>query len=307
MTDTFYPKNPLNYFCDICNFITVNKKDYKRHLLTAKHEKATSDLQKNDTNTQYCLFKCLCGNSYKYRQSLWKHKKICETIKNPKGSAPETELSGIKALTELVKDVVKQNVEITQQNVDLTQQMVEMCKIHPSQICTTNINSHNKAFNLNFFLNDTCKDAMNITDFVSSIQPQLSDLEHTGQNGFVDGISNVVINHLKGVYTHNRPIHCSDVKREIIYIKENDQWIKDDENNGKMIKFIKEIAHKNMKNIPEWVKNHPDCYDSESKQNDKYLKIVLNSMSGSTEQEQKTNINKIISKVLKEIYINKNV
>jgi hypothetical protein len=147
---------------------------------------------------------------------------------------------------------------------------------------------------------------MNISEFVESIQFQIKDLEHVGEVGFVDGISNVVLDNLTELDTRQRPIHCSDNKREILYIKDNNEWVKDDEPNTRMTKVIKQIANKNMKTIPEWVKKNPDCHDSKSKINDKYLKIVSNSMSGGTELEQKTNISKIISKVAKEVTIDKN-
>jgi len=190
---------------------------------------------------------------------------------------------------------------LIKENSEMKKMMMEVIK---NGTHNTN-NSHNKTFNLQFFLNEQCKDAMNISDFVNSIQLQLEDLEETGRLGYVDGISRVVIKNLDDMNTHKRPIHCSDSKREILYIKDNDQWIKDNENKDTMIKMIKQVANKNMRQIPEWVKAHPDCLDSDSKQNDKYLKIVSNSMSGSTKEEQKNNINKIISKVAKEVYINK--
>jgi hypothetical protein len=148
---------------------------------------------------------------------------------------------------------------------------------------------------------------MNISDFIESIQVQLADLENTGKNGFVEGISTVVLNNLKDLDCSERPLHCSDLKREILYIKDDNKWIKDDANNNKISMVIKQIANKNMKKITEWVKQNPDCYDSESKKNDKYLRIVSNSMSGGTELEQKTNINKIISRVAKEVVIDKNI
>jgi len=133
----------------------------------------------------------------------------------------------------------------------------------------------------------------------------VKDLEETGYLGYVEGISKVVIDNLNALTVHKRPIHCSDSKREVIYIKDDEQWTKDTDNKDKMKNVIKKVAHKNMKQIPEWVKTHPECFDSDSKQNDKYLKIVSNSMSGSTEEEQKNNMDKIISKVAKEITINK--
>ncbi len=167
----------------------------------------------------------------------------------------------------------------------------------------TTTNSHNKTFNLQVFLNEECKDAININEFVNSIQIQLQDLEETGQLGYVDGISKVVIKNLNALNVHDRPIHCSDSKREVLYIKDDEHWVKDNDNKDKIKSVIKQIAHKNMKQIPEWVKKYPDCRNSESRQNDKYLKIVSNSMSGSTEEEQRSNMDKIISKVAKEVAI----
>jgi len=316
MDDIFCPKIPQKYSCSFCDYSSCSKKDYNRHLNTRKHLRKTSELHLDDKKTPHDIFKCICGVEYKYRQGLWKHKKTCE-IKNipeiPENPNLEDytdkEETELKVLTKLVKDVIKQNIDVIKQNQDLTNKIVDICKVSNTQnntISHSNVHSNNKTFNLQFFLNETCKDAMNISDFVESIKFQLKDLEHIGEVGFVDGISDVVLDNLTELDTRQRPIHCSDNKREILYIKDNDEWIKDDEPNTKMTKVIKQIAHKNMKNIPEWIKNNPDCHKSDSKKNDKYLKIVSNSMSGGTELEQKTNINKIISKVAKEVTIDKN-
>lgn len=299
MAYIFSSKSSDFFHCKLCDYNTRRSSQWDRHITTAKHQKATLVDKKVPQQT----YNCECGSQYIYRQSLWKHKQNCD---GKKSSAPEMEnndKSEVKILTELVKDVIKQNQ-------DLTNKIVDICKTNQTQtqsISNSNIHSNNKTFNLHFFLNETCKDAMNITDFVNSIQLQLSDLEHTGQYGYVEGISNVVLNNLKGLDCRQRPIHCSDFKREILYIKDNNEWIKDDEPNNKMTTVIKQIANKNMKKIPEWVKNNPDCYNSESKKNDKYLKIVSNSMSGGTELEQKTNISKIISRVAKGVIIDKNM
>jgi hypothetical protein len=294
MDDNFTQKTPTNFECKQCDFNTCNKKDFNRHILTLKHLRITKELQMDYIIHDDYKYICICGNKYKHRQGLYKHKKICDYEKTLILPKQETD---VKVLTELVKDVIKQNK-------DLTNKIVDICKTsNCSSISNSNIHSNNKTFNLQFYLNDTCKNAMNISEFVESIQFQLSDLENTGENGFVEGISSVVLNNLKDLDSRERPLHCSDFKREILYIKDNNQWIKDDENNNKISMVIKQIAHKNMKTISEWVKENPDCYDSESKKNDKYLKIVSNSMSGGTELEQKMNINKIISKVAKEVVI----
>ena len=300
MDDIFCPKSPFKCVCNFCDYTTCNKKDFNRHLTTRKHTRMTTELQIDDDLAPHDKFICKCGSEYKYRQGLWKHKKICDKIKSSEPEDVSNDKSELKILTNLVKDVIKQNQ-------DLTNKIVDICKTgQPNNISNSNIHSNNKTFNLQFFLNETCKDAMNISEFVESIKFQISDLEHTGNTNFVEGISNVVLNNLKDLDTRQRPIHCSDNKREILYIKDDNQWIKDDEPNNKMSKVIKQIANKNMKQIPEWVKNNPDCYDSSSKKNDTYLKIVCNSMSGGTELEQKNNISKIISRVAKEVVIDKN-
>lgn len=307
MDDIFCPKIPSKFSCVVCDYNTCSKKDYNRHLSTRKHLRMTTELHLDDNLASLEKFKCVCGVEYKYRQGLWKHRKNCEQKNTPESPIePIDEETELNILTKLVKDIIKQNIDVIKHNQDLTNKIVDICKVGGNTISHNNVHSNNKTFNLQFFLNETCKDAMNISDFVESIKFQLKDLEHIGEVGFVDGISDVVLDNLTELDTRQRPLHCSDNKREILYIKENDEWIKDDEPNTKMTKVIKQIAHKNMKIIPEWIKNYPDCHKSESTKNDKYLKIVSNSMSGGTELEQKNNISKIISKVAKEVTIDKN-
>jgi hypothetical protein len=154
-------------------------------------------------------------------------------------------------------------------------------------------------------LNETCKDALNINDFVSSIKLQVSDLENTGRLGYVEGVSKIILNNLKTLDTHDRPIHCADLKREVLYIKDNDEWKKDTENKEILTKAIKVIANENIKQISEFQKMYPDCSISDSNKNNLYLKIVSNSMSGLTPDESAKNINKIISNVAKVVTIDK--
>ena len=167
------------------------------------------------------------------------------------------------------------------------------------------INSHNKTFNLQVFLNETCKDAINLTDFVNQIQVSVNDLEETGKLGYAEGISKVFIKNLNDIDINLRPIHCSDSKRETLYIKDDNQWLKDDEQKSNLTKAIKQVANKNIKQINEWQKLHPEYNDPDSKQNDKYMKIVLNSMSGSTKEEADKNYEKIAKNICKEVIIEK--
>ena len=297
MDTNLIPKMPKKNYCEYCEFECSKQSNFIKHTTTSKHIKRYNKIQQDTNMIQQDIliskkYKCDCGKAFFYHSGLWRHKKTCidnEYIEIEKMVSANNEPTDKELMMLLIKE-----------NSDMKKMMMEIIKNG-----THNTNSHNKTFNLQFFLNEQCKDAINITDFVNSIQLQLEDLEETGRLGYVDGISRVVIKNLDDMNTHKRPIHCSDSKREILYIKDNNQWIKENENKDTMIKIIKQVANKNIKNIPEWVKAHPDCLNSESKQNDKYLKIVSNSMSGSTKEEQQNNINKIISKVAKRVIINK--
>ena len=156
-------------------------------------------------------------------------------------------------------------------------------------------------------MNETCKNAMNIGEFVSSIKPQLADLEATGRLGYVEGVSNIILNNLNTLEIHDRPIHCSDQKREVIYIKDNNEWTKEEEDKPILTKAIKVIANENIKNISEWRNKNPDCVNADSKKNNLYLKIVSNSMNGLTKEEGDKNIHKIISNVAKRVTIDKTI
>ena len=276
--------------CITCDFKCSKKGDLNRHLLTAKHLNRII-LEQNcekKSNTFKCLF---CNKEYKARNSLWYHKKKC---KEPTVGEVFAN-NNTQQITELMLKMIEQNKDLTHKIVELTKNSISVTNY-------TNVNSNNK-FNLNVFLNEHCKDAINISDFVSSLVVSVKDLEETARLGYTEGISKIFLNGLLNLNTHSRPIHCSDSKREVLYIKDQDKWEKDNDTNDKITKEIKSIAHKNMKMIPEWIKEHPDYNDVYSKTNDKYLKIVMNSMSGSTEEEQKKNINKIISNLAKETII----
>jgi len=276
--------------CKSCDFKCSKKSDWNRHLFTAKHLNRINleqiSAKKSDIFT--CVF---CSKEYKHRNSLWYHNKKC---KEPT-VAEVFANNNTQQITELMLKMIEQNQDLTHKIVELTKNSVSITNY-------TNVNSNNK-FNLNVFLNEECKDAINISDFVSSLVVSVKDLEETARLGYTEGISKIFLNGLLNLSTHSRPIHCSDSKREVLYIKDQDKWEKDNDSNDKLKQAIKSIAYKNIKMIPEWIKEHPDYNDVYSKTNDKYLKIVMNSMSGSTEEEQAKNINKIISNVAKETII----
>jgi hypothetical protein len=297
MDYNFNPKKPQKYLCEICDFVSCNKKDYEKHLLTLKHKKRTNGLQMDYTLTPNQKFICVCGNEYKHRQGLWKHKKNCNIINDAENAKTIEKQNEIKMLTELVKDVVKQNQE-------LTNKLVDICKNGTNNTITnnTNTNSHNKTFNLNLFLNETCKDAMNIMDFVDSIKLQLSDLEKVGKNGFVEGISDIIIKNLNSLDETKRPVHCTDSKREVMYVKDEDKWEKENETKVKLRKAIKHVAHKNSKMLSEFRVKNPDCLKSTSKVSDTYNKLVMEAMGGKGDNDLEKE-DKIIKNIAKEVTI----
>ena len=245
--------------------------------------------------------KCdFCNKIYKERTGLWRHKKKCEL--NSSNITAELVIELIKDNKEMKQLLMEQNNTIQQQNNTINH-LVSNKQIG-NRVNITN-NSNNKAFNLNFFLNETCKEALNMSEFVSSIKLNLDDLENTGRKGYVQGISNIIMRNLQCLEQHQRPIHCNDQKREIIYIKDNNEWTKECDNKPILTKAIKVIANENIKQIKHWKNKYPDCTDYESKQNNLYLKIVSNSMNGLTEEESHANICKIISNVAKETIIDK--
>jgi pullulanase/glycogen debranching enzyme len=294
---------------------TNNKKDYDRHLLTPKHIKLTTpydfgteSYKKND-NDFICL---VCDKLYKSRVGLWKHKKLCQENNNNESiinSNTNTTSLSSQITPELILTVLEQNKELTNLVVEQNKTIMELAKNGQGNTIISNnnnINSHNKTFNLQFFLNETCKDAMNITDFVDSLKLQLSDLENVGKVGFVEGISSIIVKNLQALDVHKRPVHCTDKKRETMYIKDEDKWEKDTEEKNKMRKVIKKVACKNQRLLSKYKEEHPGCNYSESKFSDQYSKIVIEAMGGVGNNDIEKE-DKIIQKIAKEVVIDKTI
>jgi hypothetical protein len=288
-------KNAEKYICDICDFKCIKNSNFLKHIATSKHQNRTNPHFLEQKNAKKCqTYSCKnCNKIYNARNSLWYHEKTCN--KN-------------NINTDLVMMLLKENNE-------LKQMMLETMKIDKNITNNTNnthntnnsnnINSHNKTFNLHFFLNETCKDAMNITDFVDSIKLQLSDLENVGRLGYVNGISKIIIKNLNALDETKRPIHCTDSKREILYVKDEDMWKKDNDNDKKCVKkAIKRIAYKNCKLIPEFREKYPDCNKSDSRYSDQYNKMIVEAMGGSGDNDGEKE-DKIIQNISKEVQINK--
>ena len=301
----FIPKNPKHFECIICDYKTCNLKDYNKHLLTSKHiNRANLNIleQKNPQNPQIFICKH-CNKCYKARNSLWYHEQKCISTElyNKVQSQPNTKDEVSK------KELIDKDsliIELLKQNKELLEIVKNGTNNNSHNTTNNNTNSHNKSFNLQFFLNETCKDAMNITDFVDSIKLQLSDLEKVGELGYVNGISNIILKNLKELDVTKRPIHCADKKREILYVKDEDKWEKDEEKK-KIRKVIKRVASKNQRLLLKFKEVHPDCNTSTSKYSDQYNTIIVESMGGSGDNDLEKE-EKIMRNILKQIVIEKN-
>ena len=301
ISDKMMTKKSPKFYCNYCDYNTSKKSDYNKHLSTYKHKNSdNSDINSDNLSPKVANFyTCECGNNYKFRQGLSYHKKKCNIILkcNGKENNDETE---IKILTNLVLDVVKQNQE-------LTNKIVDIYKVSQTNNITTNnnnINSHNKTFNLNVFLNETCKDAMNLSEFIENISLQLSDLESIGKLGYVEGISKIIMKNLNALEVEKRPLHCTDKKREIMYVKDEDEWQKEEHDKKHIRSVISSIVSKNLELLPEYENKYPECMNPESKKSDEYNKIIMETMGGGVNVGEK-NKEKIIRRIAKEVMIDK--
>jgi hypothetical protein len=305
-------KNLLRFICETCDFKCYMKCDWDRHILRPKHLNSQDGNHWKEKNLKKTYFCQNCAKQFVTQSGLWKHKKVCtiEPITHTETNTDiEEDEDTNKKTKELINYLMKENSEFKQLLIDQNKQMLSISSnaIQNAGHSHNTINSHNKTFNLQVFLNETCKNAINLTDFVNQLQVSVKDLEETGRLGFSEGISKIFINGLKQMDIPDRPLHCSDIKRETIYIKDNDQWLKETDEKPLLINAIKNVSSKNMKQISEWTKVNSEYNDSSSKQNDKYLKILCESMSGSTKEESDKNYEKIVKKIVKETVIDKSI
>ena len=282
----------FKFNCYPCQFYTNNNYDFKRHQSTKKHEK-TVNYTRNSTENCEEVFLCECGKMYKERTGLWKHKKKCKKVEEDTKDEEEEELSE--------KDMV---LKLIKQNGDLQKQIINMSK-ETKQV--TNITNQTNHFNLNFFLNDRCKNALNLIDFVNSLQLSIDDLEQTGKLGYVEGISRIFVNALNDLDETERPIHCTDIKRETVYVKDKDKWELETGDKSKLKATLHRIEEKNLDLIPKWQKENPNSEIMDSRENAEYINLTLSSLGPDNEREKDKQENKIIKSVLKEVTIDKSM
>jgi len=289
------------FSCTLCDYGCRKESDYKKHLLTGKHLKRVNGNKiEIIVNEKIAIeYKCKnCNKIYNTCSGLWKHNKNCK--ESPPVNEPPSE-SEVKMLTNLVVELVKSNADLQKQVLDIFQ------KIQPTTINNNNhTNSHNKTFNLQFFLNEQCKDAMNIMDFVNTFQLQFSDFERIGEVGYVEGISNIIIDKLSAMDIYKRPIHCSDAKREIMYVKDKDVWSKENPTNSKIRLAVRHISKKNSDMVRPWLVKHPGALYSDHHLSDAYQEMIIESMGGNSGTLEQCE-NKIIKKISKTVLIDKKI
>ena len=294
--DNVFLVKTSNFFrCEKCDYSTSRKYNFDLHINSNKHKNNILTTENNDSLVKNSKkHKCLtCNKIYKDRAGLWRHKQKCKFTNN---WTEEKDNSNIEPTDkELVMLLIKENSE-------LKNLMIKVIENGTHNV--TNNNCNNKSFNLNFFLNETCKDAMNLTDFVNSLQLQLSDLEKVGELGYIEGISSIIVKNLNALDVTERPIHCTDKKRETMYIKDENKWEKEDEKKDKMHKMIKKVSNKNINLISEFREKFPDYKKCNSNVSDQFNKIIIESMGGHGDNDYEKE-EKIIKKIAKEVLINK--
>ncbi len=303
------------FSCTTCDYNTGNKKDYNKHLLTAKHLNRTNRTEKTQKNP--ITYNCNCGKIFSARNSLWYHKKKCADQTNEYSPHDNRD---IMSDTSVIIKLLKQNDEFkslmveqytqlqesNKQNIELQRQLVDAVKNNANTITnvTNNTTNNNQKFNLNFFLNDTCKDAMSITDFLRNLNVHIDELEYIGNHGYVNGMTKMIMTRLKDMDITKRPIHCTDIKRETMYIKDDAGWSKDTDELTKLRRILSRISMNNYRTVPVWRTAHPDCEVMETRTYEfcyKMMKEIL----GDVEEEQIKLDNKIIKTIAKELFVQK--
>ena len=308
-------KKMQKYTCDLCTFACSNKNNYTKHLDTEKHKKAFLATLATNSSSEKCqmrgknakLYRCdFCQRAYKDKTGLWRHNKKCGVVaqSDQEDSTPYSPVT-----PELIMSVMKQNEDLRQLVFEQNKTIVEISRNanqNTIQNQTNNMtNCHNKTFNLQFFLNETCKDAMNITDFVNSLKLNLQDLENVGELGYAEGISRVFVKGLNELEVTKRPIHCSDLKREVLHIKDKDKWERDNPAQDKLRKAIKDVSNKNIMLLDDWQKVNPGCTEYDHRKNNIYLRMVVEAMGPADETTENKDFGKIIRTIAKSTIIDK--
>ena len=297
------PKSSKNYECTLCAYKTVRKSQFDRHLLTAKHHQLTLLTEKVPKSSKISFVCEYCDKEYKSRVGLWKHKQLCSDEIDVQPTITNTPLKQPNLASNPIIELIKQNQEFKELILEQNKQIVELAQ-KPTTTNNHTIN-HNQKFNLNVFLNEQCKDAINMSDFLENMELNMEDLTETGRLGYVNGISRILVNKLRELDTYKRPLHCTDLKRETLYIKENDEWSRENDSKEALKGLVNKVANKNCKNIEQWRDEHPEYQIVDSPHNVEYMKLCNIILGGLGEQENKQFRDKIVRSVIKEVLVNK--
>ena len=285
-------KNADIFGCEICNFKCSKKSNYNKHLLTTKHKMVTNDNINNSKKINR-LACCKCSKEFKHRSGLSRHKQKCQ-YKNSLDSSDET--GGDPDMVNVMMQLIKQNQEFKEIIIELSKK--------DTTTNNNNTTNNNQKFNLNFFLNNTCKDAMNMSDFIDNMDINFKDIENIGKNGYVIGMTDMIISRMKHLDVTKRPVHCTDLKRETMYIKDNNEWEKDTPDNKKLHKMMSIISKRNYSTIPQWRDEHPECQNMQHPHCDFSVDMLRNVLGDVGEGQIKLD-NKVIKNLSKHIILDK--
>lgn len=297
-------KNAENFYCETCDFHCSKQSNWEKHVITSKHQKSYIGLQKMPKKCRKnAAFVCVCGNNYKYRQGLYKHRKACFIAQSEQYHVNTTTQDVVENISkdkegefkELVLLLLKENKEIQKNFVE----MIPYIKGNNITSNSHNITTNNNQFNINMFLNEHCKNAMNLTDFIDSLPITNETYDHTIENGLTKTITHMITDGLNNMDILERPIHCTDASRKTMYVKDNDVWEKDVELNG-VLMGIKKIALKQRTMINKWKDANNGWEDSDNLQS-KLTSLVFNSMTDIENDQKETN--KIIRAISKNTYL----
>ena len=297
------PKNASEFYCEKCEFICYKKSNYTKHLLTRKH---VNDNKINEFDAEKCHVCDVCSKRFKDRSGLWRHKKKTCTIQ----TQPVTEVSmpvPPQIDASLIIELLKENKELREMMIEQNKHVIDLAKNTGNTTNNTINNTTNNKFNLNVYLNETCKDAINLNDFIQSIKLTVNDFIKTGEVGYVRGISDIMLERMRDMEPHVRPIHCTDLKREIVYVKDSNIWAKEDENKTHLRKAVRIVANKNKAQVHPWIAENPKYDILDTPECDKFFEYSKASLGGYGKEEDEKFEKKIINNILKETVIDKNL
>ena len=300
------------FLCNNCNFVCSKQSNYEKHVSTLKHKIRTNTNEYEQKNAEKKSYDCQCGKSYKHASSLWNHKAKCDFLQNnsDENSNNQLQIAVEKPeITQIILELVRENKELKTMLVEQHKTMIELSQkpTITNNSNNTHTNSHNKQFNLNFFLNEQCKNAINLSEFVENVKLGLSELENVADMGYVDGVTQIFMNGLKDMDIYKRPLHCTDIKREIMHVRENNIWIKDTPDQAKIKSAIRRIAFRNIQQISEWNKQHPDSQILDTTDFNRAFQIMRESLGDTCPGGVEKNNEKVARNIIKAVCVDKNL